>query len=130
MPKASDFSGESSSSSSLTRNEEDLVSVDSNCITVPVRACRCSTSHASDSDGDDGNPGKVRWRARISMFITETHQFQYIQISLLLILECVKCANICPCSLFLIFCLPVHNRDAYPSLLSMVYLGVKAETMR
>ena len=65
-PDASDFSSESSSSfefslsNSVDSDEEELVSVDSTIEPYQFETVGASTSHASDSDGDDGKPGKGR----------------------------------------------------------------------
>ena len=64
-PDASDFSGESSSfefslSDSVDSDEEELVSVDPTIEPYQFEPVGASTLHASDSDGDDGNPGKGR----------------------------------------------------------------------
>ena len=67
-PDASDFSSESSSSfefflnNSVDSDEVELVSVDSTIESYlyQFETVGASTSHASDSDGDDGKPGKGR----------------------------------------------------------------------
>ena len=65
-PDASDFSSESSSSfefslsNSVYSDEEELVSVDSTIEPYQFETVGAGTSHASDSDGDDGKPGKGR----------------------------------------------------------------------
>ena len=65
-PDASDFSSESSSSfefslsNSADSDEEELVSLDSTIEPYQFETVGTSTSHASDSDGDDGKPGKGR----------------------------------------------------------------------
>ena len=66
-PEASDFSGETSSfefslSNSADSNKEELVSVDSTVEPYQFEPVDASTSnsHASDSDGDDGNTGNGR----------------------------------------------------------------------
>ena len=62
---SSDFSSESSSfefslSNSADSDKEELVSVDSTIEPYQFETVGASTSHASDSDGDDGKPGKGR----------------------------------------------------------------------
>ena len=64
-PVASDFSGETSSfefshRNSADSNEEELVSVDSIVEPYQFEPVVASTSHASNSDGDDGDPGNGR----------------------------------------------------------------------
>ena len=63
-PDASDFSSESSSSFEFSLSNsvdsDELVSVDSTIEPYQFETVGASTSHASDSDGDDGKPGKGR----------------------------------------------------------------------
>ena len=65
-PEASDFSGETSSSfefslsNSANSNEEELVSVHSTLEPYQFEHVGASTSHASDSDGNDGDTGNER----------------------------------------------------------------------
>ena len=65
-PEASDFSGETSSSlefslsNSADSNEEELISVDFTVEPYQYEPVDASTSHASDSYGDDGHTGNGR----------------------------------------------------------------------
>ena len=65
-PEPGDFSGETSSSfefslsNSANSNEEELESVDSTVEPYQFEPVGASTSHALDSDGDDGDTGNER----------------------------------------------------------------------